>query len=90
MPGVLAIGFPGIDGQSLVIALDLKGVAVSFGSACSSGSVKASEILLNIGLSNDEALQTVRISIVKLHTKSDVIALTNEIKKAIERISNVI
>ena len=34
LPGVLAIGFPGIDGQSLLIALDLKGIAISFGSAC--------------------------------------------------------
>lgn len=88
--GIMSITFHEIKSQDLVMALDLNGFAISGGSACSSGSVKASEILLNIGLSSKEALETVRISIGKSHTSEEVIALANEIKQAIEKISNAI
>ena len=87
--GIMSITFHGAKSQDLVMALDLNGFAISGGSACSSGSVKASEILLNIGLSEREASQTVRISIGKLHTKDDVLVLGNEIKNVMEQICDV-
>lgn len=57
------VRFVGCAGDALMMALDLEGVAVSTGSACSSGSVSASPILLGMGLSKKEAQQTVRFSI---------------------------
>ena len=86
LPGVLAIGFPGIDGQSLLIALDLKGVAISFGSACSSGTTKASKILLDVGINEDLAKSTLRISFGKIHTNEDIDYVAKELSAIINRI----
>ena len=72
LPGVLAVAFPKIDGQSLLIALDLKGIAISFGSACSSGTSKASKTLLEIGMDEKLAKNTVRISFGKFNTANDI------------------
>ena len=82
IPGILNITFPAILGQTLVMKLDLNGIAVSFGSACSSGTPKPSEVLLNLGLTSDEALRTIRISIGKFHTDNDIydlVSILNEI-----------
>jgi cysteine desulfurase len=55
--------FPGIEGEALVIALDLKGICVSTGAACSSGAVEPSHVLTAIGLSADEARSSIRFSL---------------------------
>jgi cysteine desulfurase len=88
LPGVLAIGFPGTDGQSLLIALDLKGIAVSFGSACSSGTIKASKILLDSGISEDLAKSTLRISFGKIHSKEDVLYVAEQLYHIMKRLKN--
>ncbi|MBA93682.1 MAG: cysteine desulfurase NifS [Candidatus Marinimicrobia bacterium] len=86
LPGVLAIGFPGIDGQSLLISLDLKGIAVSFGSACSSGTTKASQILLDAGITEDLAKSTLRISFGKIHTEEDIKYVAKELSIILKRL----
>ena len=86
LPGVLTIGFPGIDGQSLLIALDLKGIAASFGSACSSGTIKASKILLDSGISEDLAKSTLRISFGKIHSKEDILYVAEQLDSIIKRL----
>ena len=86
LPGVLAIGFPGIDGQSLLISLDLKGIAVSFGSACSSGTTKASQILLDAGITEDLAKSTLRISFGKIHNEEDVKYVAKELSIILKRL----
>lgn len=88
LSGVLAIGFPNIDGQSLLIALDLKGVAVSFGSACSSGTTKASQILLDSEISEELAKSTLRISFGKIHSKEDVLYVAKQLSDIIKRLKN--
>jgi cysteine desulfurase len=90
LPGVLAIGFPNIDGQSLLISLDLKGVAVSFGSACSSGATKASSILLDAGINEDLAKSTLRISFGKIHTKDDVKYVAEQLSISLKRLDKKI
>jgi len=64
--------FDHIDGESMVIALDLKGLAVSTGSACSSGAIEPSHVLTAMGLSNDRARASIRFSLGKQNTAEDV------------------
>ncbi len=85
VPGILNVTFPKMLGQTLVMKLDLMGIAVSFGSACSSGTPKPSDVLLNLGLSAEEALQTIRISIGKFHTKDDIYNLTDALYKILHK-----
>ena len=86
LPGVLTIGFPGIDGESLLIALDLKGIAVSFGSACSSGTTKTSQILLDSGINENLAKSTLRISFGKIHTDEEVSYVAKQLSYIIKRL----
>ena len=86
LPGLLSIAFPGVDGQSLLIALDLKGIAVSFGSACSSGTTKASKILLDANIKEEIAKSTLRISFGKIHTDDDIDYVAKQISEIINRI----
>ena len=72
VPGVLNMTFSNIDGQNLVMQLDMVGIGISFGAACTSGTTKASKILLNMGLTEKEALSTVRISFGKIHSLKEV------------------
>jgi len=85
VPGICNLTFFGISGQTLLLNLDMQGIAISFGSACSSGSVKASQTLLEIGMSEEDALNTVRISFGKPHTFEDcekvAITIANQVKK---------
>lgn len=71
--------FCGISGEALVIALDLKGIAVSTGSACSSGAVEPSHVLLAIGRSHDEAQSSVRFSFGRYNTQEEVNALADAV-----------
>ena len=62
-PNTASITFRGIEGEPLVIALDLRGFAVSSGAACSSGAVAPSHVLLGIGLKKEDARSTIRFSL---------------------------
>ncbi len=72
LPNTSNLTFPGVDAEGLVIALDLNGVAVSTGSACSSGRVEPSRILLAMGLTADQAKSTVRISLSRFTTAGEI------------------
>jgi len=63
VPNTSNIRFEGIEGEAMVIALDLRGYAVSSGSACSSGAVEPSHVLLAMGLTAEEARSSVRFSL---------------------------
>ena len=70
LPNTSNLYFPDIDGEALVIALDLKGFAVSSGAACSSGSVEPSHVLLAMGRPRQEARQCVRFSLGRTHERT--------------------
>jgi cysteine desulfurase len=72
IPNTSNLTFTGADGEGIVIALDLSGVAVSTGSACSSGRVEPSPVLLAMGLSPDDARSTVRFSLSRFTTADEV------------------
>jgi cysteine desulfurase len=73
--------FEGLDGEALVIALDLKGLAVSSGAACSSGASEPSHVLEAMGLSTDHARSSLRFSLHRQTTEE-------EIARAIELVSS--
>jgi len=71
-PNTSNITFQGIEGEALVIALDLKGLACSTGAACSSGAVEPSHVLTAIGLTPDEARASLRFSLGRHTTPADI------------------
>lgn len=75
LPNTSCLRFPGCQGDGLLMALDIAGFAVSTGSACSSGSVEPSAILLGMGFTPAEALETLRISLPRDTLERDVEAL---------------
>ena len=72
LPNTSNVTFHGADGEGIVIALDLSGVAASTGSACSSGRVEPSPVLLAMGLTPDDARSTVRFSLSRFTTEEEV------------------
>ncbi len=72
VPNTTNIYFDGIEGEALVIALDLKGLAVSTGAACSSGSIEPSHVLLAMGLSSERAKASIRFSLGKQNSPEDI------------------
>jgi len=71
-PNTTSIYFDFIEGESLVIALDLKGLAVSTGAACSSGAIEPSHVLTAMGMPADRARASIRLSLGKQNTDDDV------------------
>jgi cysteine desulfurase len=72
VPNTTNIRFDHIDGEAMVIALDLKGLAVSTGAACSSGAIEPSHVLLAMGLRPDQARASIRFSLGKQTTEEDI------------------
>jgi cysteine desulfurase len=72
VPNTTNIHFDHIEGESLVIALDLKGLAVSTGAACSSGAIEPSHVLVAMGLRADQARASIRFSLGKQTTDADI------------------
>ncbi len=79
LPNVSNLMIAGIAGESMVIALDLKGFAVSGGAACSSGSVEPSPVLLAMGRSDDDARSCVRFSLGSGNDEAQVLALAEAV-----------
>jgi cysteine desulfurase len=74
------------EGEGLVISLDLKGVAVSTGSACSSGSLEPSHVLTAIGKTPDEAHGSLRLSLSSMTTDEDIDYVTGILPGIVERL----
>ncbi len=72
VPNTANLYFDHIDGEAMVIALDLKGLAVSTGAACSSGAIEPSHVLMAMGLRADRARASIRFSLGKQNTAEDV------------------
>lgn len=72
VPNTTSIYFDHAEGEALVIALDLKGLSVSSGAACSSGAIEPSHVLLAMGLSHDRARGSLRISLGKQTTSDEI------------------
>jgi cysteine desulfurase len=84
LPGVSNITIPDIENDTLIIALDMRGIAISAGSACTSGSIETSHVLKSIGLSDKESKSTIRISFGKYNTKEEIDYLVSSIKEVVK------
>jgi len=72
LPGNVSFCFEGIEGESLLLLLDMKGVCASSGSACTSGSLDPSHVLLAIGRVHDVAHGSLRLSLCEYNTEEEV------------------
>ena len=81
--------FDFIEGEALVIALDLKGLAVSSGAACSSGAIEPSHVLLAMGLSQQRARASIRLSLGKQTTQEDVDFAVSVIPETVGRLREI-
>jgi cysteine desulfurase len=89
VPNTSNIYFDGIDGEALVIALDLRGFAVSTGAACSSGALTPSHVLTAIGLSADRARASMRFSLGRGTTAGQVDALVEAIGASVTHLRRI-
>ena len=85
-PNTSNITFPGIEGEALIIALDLKGLACSTGAACSSGAVEPSHVLTAIGLPASEARASIRFSLGRKTTAADIEAALGIVAAAVAQL----
>ncbi|MBI4411594.1 MAG: cysteine desulfurase [Deltaproteobacteria bacterium] len=85
LPGALNVAFPGFSGQTLLANLDLEGVAASHGSACQSGSLEVSRVLLAMGIPEEEALGSIRLSFGRMTTEGEVQELLEIMKRVLRR-----
>jgi cysteine desulfurase len=86
VPNTTNVYFDGIDGEALVIALDLKGLAVSTGAACSSGAIEPSHVLTAMGLRPDRAKASLRFSLGKQNTSEDIDFVVGLIPETVARL----
>ena len=85
LPGNSNITFIGVNGQDLLLNLDMMGICVSSGSACTSGSINASHVLMALGLDEDIARSSIRVSIGKYNTKEDIDYLVKNLIEIVDR-----
>ncbi|MDQ2085796.1 cysteine desulfurase NifS [Herbivorax sp. ANBcel31] len=86
LPGNINFSFEFIEGESLLLMLDMKGIAASSGSACTSGSLDPSHVLLAIGLPHEIAHGSLRITFGKDNTHEDIDLLMKELPEIVERL----
>jgi cysteine desulfurase len=89
LPNTTNICFEGIEGEAIVIALDLRGFSVSSGSACSSGAVEPSHVLTAIGLSKQQAKSSVRFSLGAQNSIEQVDALIDAVVESVTQLRRI-
>lgn len=89
LPNNANISFSYIEGESMLIMLDMKGICASSGSACTSGSLDPSHVLLAIGLKHEEAHGSLRLTLSEETTKEDIDFVVDELKKIVARLRDM-
>jgi cysteine desulfurase len=85
-PNTLNMSFDGVEGETLIIALDLKGCAVSTGAACSSGTVEPSHVLMAMGLKPEQVQGSIRISLGRYTNREEVLHFVDVLTSVVESI----
>jgi len=86
LPNTTNISITGCDGESLLLQLDLAGIATSLGSACSSGALEPSRILMNMGLDRKAARSSIRFSFSRQTTKAEIDTALSKIIPLVQRL----
>lgn len=89
LPGNANFSFEGVDGETLLLMLDMKGIMASSGSACSSGSVDPSHVLLAIGRPPELAQNSLRLSLCHYNTEEEIDYLIDKVKETVQEIREV-
>jgi cysteine desulfurase len=84
LPNISNISFQGIEGEGLLINLDMQGIAVSTGSACSSGSLEPSPVIRAIGRDDELARGAIRFSLGRENTDGDIDLVLEQLPKSVE------
>ncbi|MDE5765809.1 MAG: cysteine desulfurase NifS [Clostridia bacterium] len=89
LPGNVNMCFEGIEGESLLLLLDAKGICASSGSACTSGSLDPSHVLLSLGLPHEVAHGSLRLSLSEYNTEEEVDYIVAEVPKVVEYLRSI-
>ena len=89
LPNNINFSFLFIEGESMLIMLDMKGICASSGSACTSGSLDPSHVLLAIGLKHEEAHGSLRLTLSEDSTKEEMDIVADEVKKIVQRLRDM-
>ena len=89
LPNNINFSFLFIEGESMLIMLDMKGICASSGSACTSGSLDPSNVLLAIGLKHEEAHGSLRLTLSEDSTKEEMDIVAEEVKKIVQRLRDM-
>ena len=89
LPNNASLCFRGVQGESLIVALDLAGIAASSGAACTTGSLEPSHVLLAIGLSREVAQGSLRLTLGRATTDEDIDFVLDEVPRIVARLRNV-
>lgn len=89
LPGNVNISFEGIEGESLLLLLDMAGICASSGSACTSGSLDPSHVLLAIGLPHEIAHGSLRLSLDESNTDEEIDFVIKEVSKSVKRLRDM-
>ena len=89
LPGNVSFCFEGIEGESLLLLLDYKGVSASSGSACTSGSLDPSHVLLAIGRVHDVAHGSLRLSICEYNTEEEIDHILKVVPEVVQQLRNM-
>jgi len=89
LPTISNLSFEGLEGEAAVIALDLEGVAISTGSACSSGSLEPSHVLSAMGLRPEVVQSSLRFSLSYYSTEEEIEQAIQKLENVIQRLRNL-
>ena len=83
------IGFEFVEGESLLLLLDMNGIAASSGSACTSGSLDASHVMLGIGVPHEKAHGSIRVTLGEMNTKEEADKLLEVLPAIVQRMRDM-
>ncbi|MCL6518416.1 MAG: cysteine desulfurase NifS [Armatimonadetes bacterium] len=89
LPNIVNVSIKGVEGESMIISLDMLGICSSSGSACTSGTLEASHVLLALGLPHELAHASLRLSLGRENTEEDVDTVINALPDIINRLRTI-